>query len=136
MKKTFSILFVLLILVSGMHLTMATHICGGEVAAVKWSFSHEKAGCGMESTNQSCSAIITTDCCHDQLDAFTIDSNYSPTSYQLTKINQLLLQVFYVPANLEFLFSKYSFPTYTNILPPGTSRTRAVYLADICVFLI
>jgi uncharacterized protein YxeA len=48
MKKIFSILFAVMVVLSGMHISISTHICGGEIAAVKLSVSAVKATCGME----------------------------------------------------------------------------------------
>ncbi|MHB9141190.1 MAG: HYC_CC_PP family protein, partial [Paludibacter sp.] len=78
MKKLFSILFAALILLSGMHLTLATHLCGGEVSAVKLSFIHEKASCGMceEQTATANTAVSTEGCCKDEMSFYAVDSNY------------------------------------------------------------
>ena len=45
MKKLFSILFAAMILLSGMHLSLATHLCGGEISAVKLSFAIDRVFC-------------------------------------------------------------------------------------------
>jgi len=50
MKKLLSILFAGMLLLSGMHMSMATHLCGGELAAVKWSFSGEMQVAGWKMT--------------------------------------------------------------------------------------
>jgi len=138
MKKIFSLLFALLILVSGMHLTMATHICGDEIAAVKWSIMNENAGCGMENRaqNSPTDTNVSSACCQDRLNAYTTDSNYSPSTFQLNKPTQAPVQAFYIPANIGLLLSDIGFTTHVNVPPPDTVRPSAVYLADICVFLI
>jgi hypothetical protein len=48
MKKVLSISLVLLMLTAMLHLSVATHYCGGKIAASKISLSGELASCGME----------------------------------------------------------------------------------------
>jgi len=117
---------------------MATHICGGELAGVKWSFSNEKAGCGMESDNQSrpLENGFSSACCQDQFTFCTVDTNYNPSTIQVnTPINQLLL-IFHTPESI----GNKNYLTYlsssTNVKPPGSFLPTAVYLPDICVFRI
>jgi hypothetical protein len=138
MKKLFSISFALLIFLSGMHFSIATHICGGEVAAVKWSFSGEKATCGMENPKQTCPArnSIASNCCQNEIVVYAVDNNYNPSSYQIKEVTKNLLQVFYVPVSI----SLYSFiaenSLSSNTIPPDIALTSAVSLADICIFRI
>jgi hypothetical protein len=137
MKKLFSILFAFLILLSGMHLSIATHVCGGEIAAVKWSFSEEKATCGMEVAKQSDSDknTITSECCHNKLSVYTVDNNYNPSSFQIKELTKNLLQVFNIPVNTFSSISNLSY-SHPNVIPPDIALTSAVSLADICIFRI
>jgi len=139
MKKLFSILFAAMILLSGMHLSLATHLCAGEVAAVKWSLSDEKASCGMEmnkpvSTSEK--SINTENCCKDEMSFYAVDTNYNPSTIQINKPVNQLLQVFYIPTDLAILFDTANQSSNTNIQPPGYYFASAVNLPDICVFLI
>ena len=138
MRKFFSISLVLLVLISGMHLSFATHICGGEVAAVKWSFSGEKATCGMEAPKQTCPAknSIDQDCCHNYIANFSVDSNYNSSDFQVTDISKNLLQTYYVSVNI--LFNQLSSPIvfYTDVGPHHNLQTSAVSLVEICVFRV
>jgi hypothetical protein len=86
MKKLLAISFAFFIVLSGMHLSIATHFCGGEVADVKWSFFGKKATCGMEKTQQTCLAHhkIKSNCCHNIIAFYSVDNNYSPSSIQIT----------------------------------------------------
>lgn len=94
MRKLLSILFAIVIILSGMNMTVDAHICGGEVAAVKLSFIQEKATCGMEVMN----TIIPDDkkfekkrCCKDEMSLLTIDDNYNPSTLEISKpVLQLL----------------------------------------------
>lgn len=138
MKKLFSILLAGMFLLSGMHLSMATHICGGELAAVQWSFSSEKAGCGMESENRSDPAEKSchSDCCQDQITVCIVDTNYNLSTIQVNKPINQLLQVFNIPVGdgHKQLLSNVS--AITNVQPPGSFLPTAVSLPDICVFRI
>ena len=138
MKKVFAILFAALILISGMHLSIAKHICGGEVAAVKWSFSGEKAGCGMEKnkTTQPSQNEIASDCCKNEVVFYQVDNNYCPSTFLIKDINKKLSQTIAVPVNLLTNSTKFSYTSYTNVSPPDERIANAVCLADICVFRI
>ena len=138
MKKTLSILFASLILLSGMHLSIAKHFCGGEFAAVKWSFTGEKATCGMESDENTCSNHngISSNCCRNEVAVYAIDSNYSPSSFQFKAATQPLSYVFIIPNGLLFCATTVSFSAHTSVVPPDNIAVSAVNLADICVFRI
>jgi len=139
MKKLFSILFAAMIILTGMHLSVATHLCAGEIAAVKWSLSDEKASCGMEMVQQTNSAeksYTAENCCKDEMSFYTVDTNYNPSTIQINKPVNQLLQVFYIPSDLGILFGITNPSSNTNIQPPGKYIASAVSLPDICVFLI
>jgi hypothetical protein len=139
MKKLFSILFAALILLSGMHLSLAMHLCGGEISAVKVSFTHEKASCGMCATEQTVSTnktIESESCCKDEMFFLAVDNNYSPTSLQINHAANQLLQVFDVPKAIGIQFNHTNSTTNTNVQPPGNYIASAVSLPDICVFRI
>jgi len=139
MKKLFSILFAAMILLSGMHLSLATHLCAGELAAVKWSLSDEKASCGMEmakAVSSSDKSIQAENCCKDEMTFYAVDTNYNPSTIQINKPVNQLLQVFYIPTDSGILFDTASQSSNTNIQPPGQYFASAVSLPDICVFLI
>ena len=82
MKRLFSILFASLILLSGMHLTVASHLCGGQLAAVKYSFSGELAGCGMEESQEQApiQGTFHTNCCKNHVFSCTADKDYFASS--------------------------------------------------------
>jgi hypothetical protein len=138
MKKVLSILFAFLILLSGMHLSIASHICGGEVAAMKFSFSEKKATCGMESQIQECSNhnSISSNCCKDLVKVYSVDNNYNSSVFQVKELTNNLLQIYTVPVSTIFhsLITAKSLCNY--IIPPDIGLTSAVSLADICVFRI
>lgn len=139
MKKLLSISFALLILLSGMNLTVATHFCGNHLAASKVSFDGKLATCGMEEATNECTTTgFHTDrnCCANHVSHLTVDHNYSPSFFAFKHFGHQLLQVFVVPENL----TSYSYTAlntlHTNVLPPGILKTSNVSLPDICVFRI
>jgi hypothetical protein len=138
MKKLFSILFAALILLSGMHLSMATHLCGGEVSAIKLSFTHEKAGCGMcaAETVPTDKTVSNEGCCKDEMSFYAVDSNYSPSTLQINHTANQLLQVFDIPKAFGIVSINTNSATNANVQPPGNYIASAVSLPDICVFRI
>jgi len=139
MKKGASILFALVILLSGTHLTIATHFCGGNVAASKVSLSGKLASCGMEGTEGSCPLPgnhLATHCCNDQVTTIGIINNFtSPVSF-LEENSENILQVYNVSESQSFHSITVSSNIYTSISPPGRFSTNSVSLDDICVFRI
>ena len=127
-----------MILLSGMHLTIDTHICGDEVAQVKWSFSQEKGTCGMEMIGITTPIQngISSKCCEDQTVAYTVDNNYQTSTLEISKPDLQLLQVFLIPQIIGSLAISTSFYHNSNVQPPGKFLACAVSLPDICVFRI
>jgi hypothetical protein len=140
MKKLFSLLFAALILLSGMHLSFATHLCGGKVSAVRLSFVGEKATncgmCGEELITSTQKNVSTKSCCKDEMSFYAVDNNYNPSTLQLNKPVNQLLQLFYVPINVGLQLFNSQYLTNTNVQPPGNYIADAVSLPDICVFRI
>ena len=127
-----------MILLSGMHLSLATHLCGGEISAVKFSFDHEKASCGMCATeaNSAEKNIAPKSCCKDEMSFLSVDNNYSPSTLQVNHSANQLLQVFDIPKTIGVLFNHTNSITNANVQPPGNYIASAVSLPDICVFRI
>ncbi len=139
MKKFLSISVSLLILLSVMHFTVATHYCSGKIAATKVSFSGELASCGMEGPVDRCPSTgkhLGTNCCKDKVSVFVVDNNYASSAFEFKAFSQPVLQVFDIPASggihslsvLNFI--------NTNVRPPGNFMVSAVSLPGICVFRI
>jgi len=122
-----------------MHLSFAAHLCGGEVSAVKLSFTHEKASCGMcakEETNSTNKTFSTESCCKDEMYFFAVDSNYSPSTLQINQPINQLLQVYDILKTIGIQLNHTNSASNTNVQPPGNYIVRAVSLPDICVFRI
>lgn len=138
MKKLFSILFVVMILLSGMHHSLATHICSGRLSATKWSIFDEKATCGMEKdhTAKPVDNSFTSECCQDQVSFYSVDNNYNTSTTQINEPVKQLLQVFDIPKVIGILFLHTNSSSNTFVQPPGNYIANAVSLPDICVFRI
>jgi len=139
MKKFLSISFSLLILLSGLQLTISTHYCGGKIAASKVSVSGDLASCGMETAAGQCPSSgshIGSNCCNTKVSVFAIDNNFPPSLSYFKLLSQNILQVFDIPVSYKnqslSVLSLYS----TNVSPPGNFMVSAVSLPGICVFRI
>jgi hypothetical protein len=138
MKKVFSILFASLILLSGMHFTVASHICCGELAAVKISVSGEKATCGMEETQDqgASNGTIQSDCCKNKIASCSADSNYFPSISGLKAFkSEAAPAMAFLP--VLFLSTPVLSKTYYSMVGPPVSRLfNTVDQSFICVFII
>ncbi len=139
MKKIFSIIFTLLIILSGLQITVANHFCGGNKVAYKVSISGELATCGMEGYADKCPLPgnhFNTHCCDDIVSVYSTDDIYTPTYSEPTNIEQTILQIFFIPVSFSFNPSLTSNSFFTSVSPPDNLPLSAVSLADICVFRI
>ncbi len=139
MKKAVSIFMATLLLMTGLHLSFASHFCGGNLVAVKFSITGGNASCGMENESGStlpAGKFFKTHCCDDDLTTLTVDSNYSFSSVQGKDFTQKVVPDFVIPLTEiipEFFSSRYFNPVLS---PPGIFRRNSVELATICVFRI
>jgi len=139
MKKFLSISFSFLILLSVMHLTIAKHYCGGEIAAAKVSVSGELASCGMEGSDDSSplpGKHFSTHCCDDEVSVLAVDNNYAPSFSEFKVFSQQILQVFDIPASSQINSLSALNLVCTNVSPPGIFIVSDVSLPKICVFRI
>ena len=139
MKKFLSISFAFLILLSGMHFTIATHYCGGEIAASKVSFSGELASCGMEGAHDQCPSTgshIGSNCCKDKVSVFAVDNNYTPSISEFKVFAQPVIPVFDIPVSFQIDNISALNLICTNLSPPGSFQVSDVSLPAICVFRI
>ena len=138
MKKIISIIFAFLILLSGIHFTVATHFCGGEFAASKISLSGELATCGMESDFYYLlpGVHFENHCCDNQVSVFAVDKNYTSAFSAFVLHPNTILNIFLLPENIAFQSHSLSALFDSDVSPPGTIQNTEVYLAKICVFRI
>jgi hypothetical protein len=139
MKKFFSIPLALLILLSGMHFTISTHFCGGKIAATKISITGKEASCGMThdtKSKASSETSIASDCCENEFSVYSVDNNYSPSSFHIKEITQNILHIFYIPEGFSFHSIFPLLTKFTNVSPPDNFAANTVNMANICVFRI
>jgi hypothetical protein len=139
MKNLISISFAILIFLSGMHLTIATHLCGGKVAVTKVSLSGEKASCGMESGSNNYPLTgnqITSRCCEDVISVFAVENTCTPSWVQIKEVTNNILQVFSIPVSYLMHSTAALNSSFTSVSPPNKLLTGALSLADICIFRI
>jgi hypothetical protein len=138
MKKFLTIPLALLILLSGMHFTVATHYCGGSLAATRLSFSGKQATCGMNmhKSENTTETQISRQCCDDKIAVYQVDNNYSPSTFHLKDLSHTVLHEFFAPEGFSFQSHILAITNHTNSSPPDYNRANAVRMADICVFRI
>lgn len=139
MKKLFSIAIALMMLLSGLQLTVSRHYCGGELADSKVSLVGHIASCGMETANDECTQPgnhIQSSCCNNKVSVYEVDHNYSPSFNEYKAFAQTLLQVLFIPKNITFNSLTVANQIVTVVRPPGTLPVNGVSLPQICVFRI
>jgi uncharacterized protein (UPF0333 family) len=139
MKKGISISLSLLMLVAVLHISVATHYCGGKEVAMKVSLAGKLADCGMEGSEKQLpqqGTNISNHCCDNIITFYGIDNNYSPTYSFLTESFHYNFLVWSVPAEFPIKSQADNKPSYSNVSPPGALMSTSVDLSDICVFRI
>ncbi|HNX56894.1 MAG TPA: hypothetical protein PKO30_14980 [Prolixibacteraceae bacterium] len=139
MKKILSISVALLMLLSGMQLTISRHYCGGELADAKASFMGHIASCGMESETDDCAQTgnhVESSCCNNQVSVYMVDHNFAPSFTNFKAFEQPVLQVFILPEIQNFNAITAYNRFYTDVSPPPNWLVSDVILSDIGVFRI
>ncbi len=141
MKKVFSILTVILLLTAMLHISVAKHYCGGELAASKISLSGGLASCGVEGTEESCPLDssgnhLKSNCCDDVVTNYRIDNNYYQNQTDISETYRATTQVLDIPIELVVQFHISNFHFFSDVSPPDLLMNTAVDLTDICVFRI
>jgi hypothetical protein len=139
MKKGISISLSLLMLAAILHLSVATHYCGGKEVAAKISLTGKLADCGMERTAEKThqgGTCFTRHCCDNSLVSCNIDSYYTPAFSAIPDFFQYNFQLLAIPTDICVNSHADLIPFYTNVSPPWIMKSTDVDLSDICVFRI
>ena len=139
MKKGFSIFLSLLMLAAILHLSVATHYCGGKEVATAVSLSGKLASCDMECSETELpftGTHFTKHCCDDILIICGIANYYEPTFSFVPESYHYNFQVFTLHNGLPISFYPYLVPFNTNVSPSGALPFTNLDLSDICVFRI
>jgi hypothetical protein len=139
MKRFLTITLALLLLSSGMHLSIARHFCEGVLTQVVWSFDQKTGGCGMDDAHASKSDNVqfqSPGCCQDEFVPYTTDSQYQKTDFSFNSLKPLQVACFAAPASSTF--SRILNPTIslTQEFPPGRTLLPLVNPERLCVFRI
>jgi hypothetical protein len=130
---------ILLLSIAAMFLfSVATHYCGGFVAATKVSLTGELATCGMENDEKEklSQETFTRHCCDDVLTYCTTDNNYAPSFSVFPQLYENNLQKFNASEGVPYLPSPALSSLKINVNPSGVFVSTQVDLSDICVFRI
>ena len=122
-----------------LHLSVATHYCGGKQTASRVSIACKLAGCGMEVSKNEIpvsGTSLTNHCCEDVITFYNIDSNYTPSFSFVPDSYQNNFQVLTFPVKLSAGSYTGINPLYSNANPPGVLMSTSVDLSGICVFRI
>jgi hypothetical protein len=139
MKKVISFSLTILMLAAILHLSVATHYCGGRIAASKISFSGTLASCGMEADQKDfpqTGLYLASHCCENVLVFYGINSTFFPTYSFVQPSYQQQFQVFSIPADLNPNSLAFLDSICLDASPPGASAFTKVDLSYICVLRI
>ena len=137
MKGIFAILIAVVMLASGMTVSIDRHYCGGELAETKISVSGKLASCGMETVHNDCPNLPSVDkkCCDDQITFFRISSKYLPEYFRLSYSSDFK-DITSVPECNDLFRESNLAVNWTWEFPPGEKLKSAPALSEICVFRI
>jgi len=138
MRKILSIPLIILILFTGVSVKIATHYCGGNVAATKISLTGEFASCGMTTDFESYSQqqTITHHCCDNTLSAYSICNTYFASTYDEIINGQVATDNILNP--IDYILDNKIIINITNnqCKPPGSFNPNSVDRPVICIFRI
>ncbi len=134
MFRISTIAVALLLVLSGMNITVASHYCMGTLAKTIVSLNGKSASCGMDHTESPESeTTISSRCCDDELHVYTVGDDYAPSDIrysQLFNYDNFSPEIIVTPSILTAL------PKQIDYSPPGQLLISAVHAAEICVFRI
>jgi hypothetical protein len=137
MKRTVSILIIILTLASAMRITIDRHFCGGKVADVKLELSFTKASCGMEEDNKKPPDYdaFSVNCCYNKLSTYNVDNYLISNALAVNKQVSFIRVVFETPVN-NFIGSKTTAVAVSDTGPPGVYPLRPDGQSILCNFRI
>jgi hypothetical protein len=139
MKKITSIFLTFLMLAALFHFSIATHYCGGTIAATKISLSGKLASCGMESDRNTTllpGLNFVSHCCENSLTFCGVVNNYQPTFSYLPEVYRDQIRLICIPEIIITYSPSPVKPICTNTSPPGKLSFNSVDISDICVYRI
>jgi hypothetical protein len=133
MKTILFIPLLIVILFSGINVTLSSHYCGGSLVANKVSVSGGIATCGMEQTNSKAIDYVSfgRKCCEDHILILMLSNSCFPDYLQLIKPLHGK-KVIYFQSTLLSECQLFNSSSPANLFPPGenfTSRLNQPYLS-------
>lgn len=79
MKKFFSVILSLVILITSMGFTVSSHVCGGKRVKTVISVGKADVSCGMEKNANNCASKkqMKPNCCQDEVQLIQNDEDYT-----------------------------------------------------------
>jgi hypothetical protein len=138
MRTVGAIPLIILLLFTGIKVSVATHYCCGQVAATRVSLTGEPASCGMADDKNTgpLQDVLANHCCDNVISSFSFSNNYFPSLYSFDKFEVKAIDLFILPFDMvpkqELLIPDSGRETR----PPGSLFPNDVLLSSICVFRI
>jgi len=137
-KKGISILFAAVMMAAMFHFSVATHYCGGHIAASKVSLTGKLASCGMEDPQNELPPghYFSKHCCEDVVTSCSTDNNYIPSVFNIPAVCDFNFSVSGLQSESTISLTGVFNLQYSGISPPGALMSTNVDLSDICVYRI
>ncbi len=137
MKKAATVFIAIILVVSGMNLSIDRHFCSGNLVAVKLSVTGQHATCGMTQVSDDMAGpqSVNKKCCDDQFRELSISGNYYPEHFHIPQIfpagsKILLPSPMITCGSLPVSFNPEKEP------PPGSCPLFSLSQPQSCVFRI
>jgi hypothetical protein len=137
MKRIFSILLSIVILASGMEVSVDRHYCCGTLADVKISFTGKAATCGMEQAlpGDPGSPTLSKRCCENQISFYSLSCISYPVFNKITHQTAGNESASFQNWNVISIDS-YNTCLTSWVMPPGTNIHKSLTRSQICVFRV
>ncbi len=138
-KKGISIFIAFTMIATMFHFSVATHYCGGRIAASKISLTGKLASCGMEDSQKQSTLpgiYFAKHCCEDVVTSYSTDNNYIPSFFNIAPSVQYNFQTLGLPSESSVSLAGVFKLQYSDKSPPGAMMSTNLDLSDICVFRI
>jgi hypothetical protein len=139
MRKFAAIPLLLLILMTGVNITVSSHYCCGNYIGSKVSLSGATASCGMQEANPAVqdNEVIRKHCCDNIVAPILLGNNYIPTFYSVPSVQTQAIPDF---TALMIFLSPVEDHSVNRLSgensPPGSYHPTSVEQNIICVFRI
>jgi hypothetical protein len=137
MKKAVSILVSILLLGSGLQLSLDRHFCDGKMVDVKVSFTGKMASCGMEDDQQDLFdyQVIKTNCCEDEIILYGLDNSFYPEFNNIHSVDPIKV-IYQKPSDIINSYNIQVSNLLKLIFPSGNEPGSTLTQSEICVFRI